>query len=250
MKELVSVIMPVFNAELFLSEAINSVLAQSYPYWELLIVDDGSTDSSVRIIESFIQKDNRIRFLQTKRPSGSPSIPRNLGIDHAKGRFIAFLDSDDVWLPKKLESQIPLFDNPKVAIVYSDYEKMAEDGVRNSRIIRAPKSTDYFRLLKGNVIGNVTGIYDTAKVGKLYFLNVHHEDYVLWLTILKKGYIAMNVGNVTALYRVRKKSVSANKFVVYRWQWMIYRQIEGLGILDSMFYFLYYAVKATLKALK
>lgn len=249
MQEKVSVIMPVHNAEKYLSESISSVLQQTYPYWELLIVDDCSTDNSLAIINRYAVLDARIRCLKTDAPSGSPCLPRNLGIKAAQGRFIAFLDSDDCWLPNKLEQQLCLFgETGTIGLVFSDYEKMSEEGERNNRVIKAPMKVSYKQLLRGNVIGCLTAVYDTAKVGKMFFMQHTHEDYILWLSILKKGVVAVNTGTVEALYRVRRNSVSSNKLKVLSWQWDIYRNIEKTGLLKAMYYFAHYAYKAYRKA--
>jgi len=250
MQELVSVIMPVHNAETFLDESIGSVLQQTYPYWELLIVDDCSTDKSPSIIAGYAAQDSRIRCFKTASPSGSPCLPRNMGIKFAQGRFIAFLDSDDCWLPNKLEEQLPLFEKSDVGIVYSDYEKMTENGERNQRIVKAPAYADYRQLLLGNVIGCLTAVYDTVKVGKVYFENHSHEDYILWLSILKKGYVARNSGKVSACYRVREHSVSSNKLKALSWQWDIYVHVEKMNILKAAYCFLHYAYKAFRKSLR
>lgn len=249
MQELVSVIMPVHNAEKYLDESIGSVLRQTYPHWELLIVDDCSTDKSPAIIAGYATQDSRIRCYQTSSPSGSPCVPRNRGIEAAKGRFIAFLDSDDCWLPTKLEEQLPLFEMPDVGIVYSDYEKMTEKGERNQRVVKSPMCVDYRQLLLGNVIGCLTAVYDTAKVGKVYFENHSHEDYILWLSILKQGYVARNSGKVSACYRVREHSVSSNKWKALSWQWDIYRNVEKIGFLKAAYCFVHYAYKAFRKSM-
>lgn len=249
MKGLVSVIMPVYNAGFFLEEAIRSVMAQSYTEWELLVIDDCSTDDSSILIHSLMEQELRIRYYKTDNPSGSPILPRNIGIRHARGKYIAFLDSDDVWLPDKLEKQLDLFGKYEdMAIGFSDYEKMTEEGERNGRIVRAPAVTTYKELLKGNVIGCLTAVYDTAKVGKLFFRKHSHEDYILWLDILKRGYVARNTQTLEALYRVRGNSVSSNKWKAMRWQWSIYRNIERIGFLGSVYYFLHYAYKAYRKS--
>ena len=178
-----------------------------------------------------------------------PSAPRNVGVQAAKGRYIAFLDSDDLWLPKKLEQQLPLFSDNRTAIVYSNYEKMDENSTRANRIVVAPSQATYKSLLQGNVIGNLTGIYDTKKVGKANIQDVHHEDYVMWLSILKKGYIARNTGTTLAVYRETSRSVSSNKLKVTAWQWDIYRKVEHLSLLRSVYNFLFYAFKAFRKSL-
>lgn len=234
----------------FLRQSIESVLKQTFQEWELLIVDDCSTDDSAVVIEDFVRKDTRIRHFRTETSSGSPALPRNIGIEHAQGRYIAFLDSDDIWLPTKLENQLRLFAGVDVAIVYSDYEKISEEGVRANRIVRAPAAVDYKRLLHGNVIGGLTGIYDTDKVGKVYQSTHSHEDYIMWLSILKRGYKAVNTQTVEALHRVRRHSVSSNKLKALRWQWDIYMRVEKLGFLQSVYCFLHYAYKAFVKIRK
>ncbi|MBF1436353.1 MAG: glycosyltransferase family 2 protein [Prevotella micans] len=246
---LISIIMPMHNSAAFVGEAIESVLAQSYREWELIIVDDESTDASVSIVEAYAQKDSRIRLFRNPKPIKMPSAPRNMGLSMVKGRYIAFLDSDDMWLPEKLTQQIPLMQNPQVAIVYSNYEKMTESGKKTGRVIKAPRQADYKKLLRGNVIGNLTGIYDKEKVGIVPFLNIHHEDYAMWLSILKRGFIAQNTGTVAARYRLSSSSVSTNKYRVLSWQWNIYRNIEHISIMKSTIYFVSYAFKAFLKTL-
>lgn len=247
---LVSIITPCYNAASYIAETIDSVIAQSYPNWELLIVDDCSTDNSALIILEYCSMDSRIHYFKTKQPSGSPYIPRNIGIQNAKGRYIAFLDSDDAWLSFKLNEQLPLFNDKHTAIAFSDYEKMNEAGERNKRRINAPTYTNYKKLLRGNVIGCATAVYDTFKVGKVYFENVNHEDYVMWLSILKRGYIAQNSNTVTALYRIHNKSISSNKLKVLSWQWNIYVNVEKTGYLKALYYFCHYAYKAFLKSRK
>jgi len=250
MKDLVSIITPCFNAAKYIGQCIESVLAQSYTNWEMLIVDDCSTDDTVEIIQSYSIIDKRIRFYTTDYPSGGAAIPRNIGIQNAKGRYIAFLDSDDLWLPTKLEQQIPLFADPKIAIVYSNYEKIDADGNRKNRFVNSPPSTNYKCLLKRIAIGCLTGIYDSTKVGKVYLKKIGHEDYVLWLSILKQGYSAQNTNTVTALYRQQKNTVSGNKLRVLKWTWNIYRHVENLNFCMSVYCFLNYCVRSGIKFLR
>ena len=248
---MISIVTPCYNADAYIAETINSVLAQTYKDWEMIIVDDCSTDQSSTIIHEFTKIDHRIKYFKTSEPSGSPTKPRNIGIQNSKGRYIAFLDSDDLWLPEKLEEQMKLFDKYEdTAIVFSFYEKISETGVRENRVVKAPLCVTYKSLLHGNVIGNLTGIYDSAKVGKCYFLSAGHEDYILWLSILKKGYLARACPSVLALYRVRDNSVSANKLKAMYWTWQIYLDIEQLGYLKSLYYFLSYAFKSFMKSLR
>lgn len=245
--QLVSIIMPMYNSGRYVKNAIESVLAQTYRKWELFVVDDGSSDDSLRIAKQYAESDPRITVLENPEHTGLPGSPRNFGIQHAKGRYIAFLDSDDIWLPEKLAQQLPLFHDNRCAVVFSDYEKINEHGMRAARIIKAPHYTDYPRMLYGNVIGNLTGIFDAKKVGKNYFLAIHHEDYAFWLSVLKNGYIAISTDTITALYRERDDSVSAHKWRNLSWQWHIYRKIENISFIRSLGYFLSYVIKASRK---
>ena len=145
---MVSIITPSYNSSAFISQTIESVLGQTFMDWELVIVDDWCTDLWAAIIMEFGKRDKRIRLLQTEQPSGSPAVPRNIGIMSAQGRYIAFLDSDDVWLPNKLEEQLKLFEDADTAIVYSNYEKINEDGERGQRIVTVPPQGSYRELLK------------------------------------------------------------------------------------------------------
>lgn len=250
MVPIVSIITPCYNAESFISSTIESVLAQSFRNWEIIIVDDCSLDNSSAIIKKYQNEDSRIRYLRTNKPSGSPTIPRNIGIKEAKGRYIAFLDSDDIWLPDKLEKQLKVFTESEVAIVYSNYEKMEQNGKCCGREIIAPSTVDYSLLLKGNCIGCLTAMYDTEKVGKVFFKKIGHEDYLLWLSILKKGNKAKNTNTVTALYRIGGHSVSSNKLKTILWQWHILNNEECLPIHQAIYYFIHYAIRAFWKALK
>lgn len=249
---LVSIIMPAHNAAKTIRESIESVLSQTFTDWELLIINDSSTDETEQIVSEYIKKDNRIKLLHTDKSVGKPFYPRNIGIKAAEGRYIAFLDSDDVWLATKLEHQIPLFDDEKVAIVFSYYEKFADNEVesKKNRVIKSPASVSFNSALYGNPIGNLTGIYDTQKVGKVFYEDAGHEDYILWLTILKKGFVAKNTNTVEARYRVAVKSVSSNKGRAAFWTWNIYRNTLGFNIIKAAFCYSIYMVKGFLKYLK
>lgn len=241
--------MPMHNASRFVGTAIESVMAQTYKNWELIVVDDYSTDNSLEIAREYAEKNPQIRVLSNDRPIKMPSAPRNFGVKAAKGRFIAFLDSDDLWFPQKLEQQLALFCDNRTAIAFSNYEKIDEEGNRANRVVTAPAKATYSSLLHGNVIGNLTGIYDTKKVGKVTIRDIHHEDYVMWLHILKEGYIARNTGTTLAAYRVCSESVSSNKLKVATWQWHIYRKVERLSWLQSSRYMISYAYKAFAKSI-
>jgi hypothetical protein len=249
-KPLVSVISPCYNAESTISQTIESLLCQTFGDWEMIIVDDCSTDMSSVIIENYVKRDCRIRYLKTDRCSGSPALPRNLGISEAKGRYIAFLDSDDMWLPEKLKNQLNIITQPEIAIVFSNYEKIGWDSKCCGREIIAPSIVDYLLLLKGNCIGCLTAMYDTVKVGKVFFKKIGHEDYAMWLSILKSGYKARNTDTVAALYRVGGHSISSNKLKTMLWQWSILRNEEQLPIFKAAYYFIHYMVRALKKTIK
>lgn len=250
MKDLVSVIMPVHNDENFLYDSIQSVLSQRYENWELLIIDDCSTDNSPDIIKNFSNRDERIKTFRTKTPSGSPTLPRNIGTFQARGRYISFLDSDDKWNCTKLLNQIACQNSSDAVIVYSNYRKMDENGKLHNDVIVAPPRVGYKELLCGNVIGCLTALYDTMRIGKQYFPKCGHEDYVLWLSLLRNGGFAVNTNSEEAIYRVRKSSVSSDKMRAMRWQWNIYMKEEQLGLFKSAYYFINYAVKAVNKQMK
>lgn len=246
---LVSIIMPMHNSAAFVEDSIRSVQAQKYRHWELIVVDDASTDNGCAIVGKMAEHDSRIRLLRNPEPIGMPCSPRNIGIQAAKGVFIAFLDSDDMWLPSKLSQQLPMFRDNRTAVVYSDYEKIDDHGNRSARIVIAPPQTDYQHLLYSNVIGNLTGIFDVRKVGKNYFKQIHHEDYAFWLSVLKSGYIARSTQTITALYRARNSSISANKFMLLSWQWRVLRNVEHINHFRSALYYISYAYNAFFKSL-
>ena len=246
----VSVIMACHNGEKYLRQAVDSVLAQTNRDWELLIIDDASTDGSVTIAEEYSVRDSRIKLLHTERSTGKPATTRNVGIEAASGRFIAFLDCDDQWLPGKLEHQLPLFEQQNCAVVFSFYKKMDSAGNVRSAVVTSPATVEFDQLLDGNCIGNLTGIYDTAKVGKVYQKEIHHEDYLMWLMVLQKGFIARNTGTVEAYYRESDTSVSGSKLQALGWTWAIYRRELGLSLLSSAVHFVRYGVRGLIKKIK
>lgn len=246
---MVSIITPCYNSRLYISKTIESVISQTYENWEMIIVDDCSEDNSVEIIEKYQKQDSRIILILNDKPSGSPTFPRNRAIEQAKGKYIAFLDSDDLWLPTKLEEQLMLFSD-NVALVYSNYEKIDIEGNRNNRFVIGPETVDYNTLLKSNVIGCLTVIYDTDLVGKQFFKNIGHEDFLMWLNILKKGFNAKNTNLVHALYRVGTSSVSSNKLRAINWYWNIIRNEEKLGFFNSIYCLINYSLLSLIKFIK
>lgn len=250
MSPTVSIIMPCHNGAKTVADAIQSVLSQTFSDWELLVVNDNSVDDSVSIISDFVKQDKRILLLHNETPTGFPATPRNVGIKAARGRFIAFLDSDDEWLPTKLEKQLTCFDGTTVSVCYSFYEKISNNGKRTGRVIKVSKYTNYKKLLKSCVIGNLTGMYDTKLVGKIYQKVVHQEDFLMWLEILKCCDKAICCEEVLALYRLSRNSVSASKFKNFTWQWISYRKELKLGFVYSLWLYINYSISGIIKFLK
>jgi glycosyltransferase involved in cell wall biosynthesis len=242
---LVSIITPSYNSIKFIEETILSVLAQSYEEWEMIIVDDVSTDGSDKIVEEYVKKDSRIKFIRLARNSGA-SKARNRAIEEATGRYIAFLDSDDTWNPSKLEKQVEFLQKNNLALTYSAYDTMDENSSYvNRRSVK--ESITYTDMLKSNHIGNLTGVYDVKFFGKVYMKEIGHEDYVLWLTLLKKVKEAKGINEPLANYRILSNSLSSNKLKVLKWQWYIYREVEKLNIFQSSYYFIWYIFYALKK---
>ena len=235
--KLVSIITPCYNASLYIKEAIESVINQTYINWEMIIVDDCSTDNSAEIINSY--NDKRIRYFKTDFPSGSPTLPRNIGISHAKGRFIAFLDSDDLWKETHIENLLRVFsdgDN-NVVVACSWYNRIDENGII-SGTVKTPDTFAYRHLFYDNFIGNLTGMYDVSKISKIYQRTCGHEDYIMWLDVLKNGGIARSTGSVEAYYRVTDNSVSSNKLKAMSWRWHILREEVGLSAFKTVYFIL------------
>lgn len=241
MPKLVSIVMPMFNAVAHIGEAIESVVNQTYPDWELLVIDDCSTDLSVELVKAWSKSDPRIRLITSPKNSG-PAVARNLGIDSACGDYLAFLDSDDYWHASKLTQQIKFMSAGKT-VTYTSYQKVGELSQVMGAPIPARSSVSYAQLLNSNDIPCLTAMYDLQKLGRRYMKNVGHEDYVYWLDILKDGVIAYGLDEVLAYYRVRSGSVSNDKVKAAGFQWNIYRNIEKLSLPKSLYHFIVYAYK-------
>jgi teichuronic acid biosynthesis glycosyltransferase TuaG len=183
---LVSIIIPSYNSSQFIVEAIRSVQAQSYGFWEIIVVDDCSTDDTITILSQFVATDKRIQFFKLESNSGT-GVARNLGVDKANGKFIAFLDADDLWKPQKLEKQLAWMQTYKLPFTFSFYDCIDEQGKSLNRIIQAPKNLTYKQLFFCNYVGNLTGIYEVDFFGKIPISAIRkRQDWMLWLTILKK----------------------------------------------------------------
>jgi glycosyltransferase involved in cell wall biosynthesis len=247
MNNLVSIITPNYNSEKFISETIKSVLNQTYKNWEMIIVDDVSSDKSIDIITSFCKKDARIQLHQLPENSGA-AIARNKAIDLAKGTFIAFLDSDDLWLPKKLEFQLDFMLKNNYSLSYTSYEIINEEGELTNKIISCKDKLNYNRMLYSNEIGCLTAMYNKDVLGKIFMPEIRkRQDYGLWLKILKSEKYAFGFATVLAQYRDRSKSISNNKVEMLKWNWNLYKNVENLSYFRATYYTLCNVINKLLK---
>lgn len=242
----ITIITPSYNSSQLISATINSVLSQSFSDWEMIIVDDCSSDNSVEVIESFVVRDSRIKLIQLTKNSGA-AVARNAAIKAAQGRYIAFLDSDDVWLPEKLEKQVMFMQKNNYHFTYAAYDKVNElDEVFGH--VGVPREVTYSDLLKSCSIGCLTAIYDTEYFGKVYMPLIRkRQDLGLWLRLLKKTKYAYGLNETLGLYKVRPDSISANKKSAALYTWRLYRDVEKLNLLLASYYFSQYAVRGFLK---
>lgn len=242
----VSIITPSYNSERFITQTIESVRSQTVKDWELIIIDDCSKDNTLEVISQWCKKDNRIHLIQLNENSGA-AIARNRGIEAAKGRFIAFLDSDDKWLPNKLEKQLQFMQKNNYHFTYTAYNKVTPDGTILGEM-GVPKKLKYSDLLKKCEIGCLTAMYDTARLGKVYMPLIRkRQDLGLWLKILKKTKYAYGLNEVLASYTVRNDSISSNKRQAASYTWQIYRSVENLPLPKALYYFSHYAINGVLR---
>jgi teichuronic acid biosynthesis glycosyltransferase TuaG len=244
----VSIITPCYNSSTFVSNCINSVLSQSFQNWEHIIVDDCSNDESVASIKAYSGVDSRIRLIKHKHNRGA-AASRNTAIGKARGRYVAFLDADDMWLPEKLDIQLGLMEKNNWAFCFSDYSIVDADGNIIKDHVGVPYRIDYRGLLKNTVIGCLTVVIDSHKIGDLRMPEELRsgQDYALWYRILRTGMVAYGIDSVMAQYRVVPGSVSYNKVNAARRMWRLYREYENINVLLSSWYFLNYSINAIRK---
>jgi glycosyltransferase involved in cell wall biosynthesis len=234
MSELVSIITPTFNAEKFIRATIESVLNQGYQNWEMILVDDASTDETVSIIKEFAQKDNRLKLTELTKNSGN-GYARNVALEKAIGKYIAYLDADDLWFPKKLENQIQFLKTNNLPFTFSFYDCIDEEGNSLKRRVEAPLILTYDQLFFCNYVGNLTAIYDADFFGKIVIeATQKRQDWRLWLTILKQIKVTKPVPEVLALYRIRKDSISSSKFKLIKHNFGVYREFHGFNFVFSV----------------
>ena len=246
---LVSVIMPCYNMASYISDSIKSVITQTYPHWELLIVDDASSDETVNIIEKHAQSDTRIRFAIKKQNSGIADT-RNQCIQMAQGHFLAFLDADDIWHPEKLEKQLGFMMEKNVGFTYSTYDWIDEDGNTLNKFINTIGNLDYETYLRNTIIGCSTVMVNTTITGDVVVPKFRtSEDTATWLDILRKGFLAYAIKEPLVSYRIRRKSASSNKIKASIDLWKVYRRHEKLPLFKAIQCFACYAFNAVKKRL-
>lgn len=248
-KDFVSVIMPAYNSGDYIEAAIDSVLNQTYRNLELIIYDDASSDDTFLTAQKASERDSRIKIFKGKTNCGVAAA-RNNAIKEAKGQYLAFLDSDDLWKPEKLELQIKHMIETQCALCYSSYAFINSKGkFLNKKTAVIKENADYRSLLKDNFIGLLTVVIDITKTGEIKFSSGRHEDLILWLSLAKKGYRLKGLNRSLALYRVSGSSLSGNKLKAAKWRWEIYRRSEKLNIFISLWYMFFYIIKAFYKRL-
>ena len=245
----VSVVMPAYNAEAFIAEAIASVRGQTFPHWDLIVVDDCSTDDTVRVACEWMERDPRVKVVRLP-VNGGTSAARNLGLSQCSGRYIAFLDADDVWAPEKLEKQLAFMVQYNVGFSFTAYQKFGSAGPGG--VISARPSVSWRDMLKGNRIGCSTVMLDTRLFPQIRFPTGlgRQEDYALWLSLLRGGGLAYGLNEPLMRYRVHEASKSSRKLRSVTAQWLVYRELEKLPPLRAAWYLGHYAVRGVVKALR
>lgn len=232
---LVSVVMPSYNCEAYIGNAIDSVLAQSYQNLELLVCDDCSTDGTRDVVQSYADRDARIKLLVNNKNSGA-AVSRNVCIERACGEYLAFLDSDDIWLPGKLEKQLDFMERHHSNLSCTGYY-ISDDDFRTARYEVKPfRRAGYWKiLLTGNPLGNSTVIYRVSKGGKRYAPDIRkRNDFALWLEICRNGVSASGLSDCLSVYRIRKGSLSSKKTALVSYQWNLYRNVERVAPLVAV----------------
>ena len=237
---LVSIITPTYNCAKFIGRTIESVQRQTYTNWEMVIVDDRSTDNTKDIVEHYIADDPRIKYHLLELNSGA-AIARTESMRFAQGQYMAFLDSDDIWTPDKLEKQLAFMERTGHAFTCTAYEQIDENDRPLNRTIKTIEKTNYNRLLLDCPVGNSTVMYNVGIMGKFEVPNIRkRNDDALWLTMLKKEKYIWGMHDVLMQYRIRSNSISSNKIKVIKYHWILYREIEHLSVLRSVFHIAYW----------
>lgn len=249
--ELVSIIIPVYNAAKYLNYTIESIQKQTYQNYEIILIDDKSTDNSLEIIKKYAEKNKKIKYYAFEQNKGT-AVARNVALSMSRGRFIAYIDADDKWKNDKLEKQINYMTKNNYYFTCSDYEKINENGKSLKKIIKMPTKIDYNIYIRNTIIQTVGVIVDTKYISKklLEMPNLRRrQDAATWCQILKSGYICYRVPEVLCYYRIHSGSLSSNKFKSVKGTWYLYRKIEHLSFIKSSLCFCGYVFNAIKKRL-
>lgn len=249
---LVSIIVPVYNAGIYIEKTVNSVCAQTYTDWELILVDDQSKDNTLAVVKSYLDTkgDERIRLIEKESNEGAAAA-RNTGIDAAEGRYIAFLDADDLWMPDKLEKELAFMQEKQAAFVFTAYEFGDENAFGTGKVVHVPEKLTYRKALSRTVIFTTTVLFDSKLTGRelIKMPIVKSEDTATWWKVLKSGITAYGLDEVLAVYRRPPSSLSSNKLEAVRRIWNLYRREEKLSLPYSCYNLFFWAVRATLRRL-
>lgn len=246
---MISIVVPVYNAAAYLEQTAETVRKQTCREWELILVNDHSTDESGKICAALAKKDARIRALTQETGKKGAANARNFGTRHARGRYLAFLDADDLWAADKLEKELAFLRNKEAAFVFTAYEFGDEQAQGTGKIVHVPETLSYRKALSRTVIFTSTVLFDREKIPEplLYMPDVKSEDTAAWWQILRAGYSAYGLDESLAVYRRPKKSLSSNKAAAVSRIWNLYRRQEGLSVLTSFWHLLFWALRATLR---
>lgn len=245
-RDLVSIIMPAYRAASTIEQSITSVIEQTYPTWELIVADDCSPDNSADLVEAAVAKDPRIVLLRAAKNQG-PAEARNRALEYARGRWLAFLDSDDLWLPEKLERTLEFATSNQAALAFTGFRRISDDGRTVGMYRSVPDRLCYRDLLGNTSIATSTVLIDRERVGEVRMKKVYYDDFACWLEILKRGEVARGLDLDLMRYRVVKGSVSRNKLRSAKEVWKAYRSVENLNLWTSALSFTRYAINAYLK---
>lgn len=240
MEELISIITPTYNCGKFIGETIESVLNQTYQNWEMIIVDDCSTDNTRDVVDSYIARDGRIKYHLLEVNSGA-AVARTKAMEIAVGQYMAFLDSDDLWFKDKLKRQLAFMKENGYSLTCTAYEHIDENGKPLNKVAKTKQKTNYNGVLLSCPVGNSTVMYNVVKLGKFAVPNIRkRNDDALWLQLLKKEKYIYGMPDVLMQYRVRANSISSNKLVLIKYHWQLYRKIEHLSVVRSAFHICYW----------
>lgn len=245
----VSVITPAYNAARTIGATIRSVQAQTFGDWQMLIADDYSQDETCAVVEDHTRADPRVALVRRATTGGSGPA-RNAALERARGRYVAFLDSDDLWQPEKLTRQLAFMADTGCAISYTAFRRITADGERTGRLIRVPATVTYESLLKNTAIATLTAMVDTRQTGPLRMADARRDDYILWLSLLRQGFVARGLQEDLARYRARGDSLSSRPQRSAAWTWRVYREAERLDLLHASWCMAHYGARAVIKRLR